>query len=116
MDEAHAVNHPQKIANEKTQLMPIQMKEADGKMPVAQMRERFEKAVNGTPMLKSKTPLGVMEINGAFSHYMNAETDTLWIGFAIGLRFAEREGNHVLQLALKRIDELESEIVEHGAD
>jgi hypothetical protein len=27
-----------------------------------------------------------MEINGEFQHYMDSDTDTLWIGFALGAR------------------------------
>ena len=63
----------------------------DGRLPtVANMRKLFEEAVNSTPALKKNTPLGIMEINGQFSHYMHPDTDTLWIGFAIGLRMAQR--------------------------
>lgn len=69
----------------------LKMKDRPGCISVAAMRTRFEQAITGTPKLKESTPLGVMEINGAFDHYMDADTDTLWIGFALGLRFAERE-------------------------
>ena len=70
---------------------PLQMKDRPGCITVAAMRTRFEQAINGTPRLKANTPLGIMEINGSFSHYMDPNTDTMWIGFAIGLRFAARE-------------------------
>ncbi len=66
------------------------MKDRPGCITVAQMRTYFEQAINGTPRFKDNTPLGIMEVNGEFSHYMNPETDTMWIGFAIGTRFAER--------------------------
>lgn len=77
----------------------LRIKDGPGKMPVAKMRELFEAAISGTPLLRSSTPLGTMEVNGEFSHYMNPETDTLWIGFALGLRMGERivqtaETNH----------------------
>lgn len=56
----------------------------------ATMREYFEKSINATPAFKKNIPLGIMEINGEFSHYMNPTTDTMWLGFAIGMRCAER--------------------------
>ena len=56
------------------------------------MRQHFELAITHTPWLKG-CPLGIMEINGVFSHYMDADTDNLWLGFAIGMRCAERLGN-----------------------
>lgn len=57
---------------------------------MAEMRIYFERAVKDTPVLEKNTPLGVMEINSAFSHYMDADTDTLWIGFALGMRCHQR--------------------------
>jgi hypothetical protein len=63
----------------------------DGRLPtVANMRVLFEKMVNDTECLKKNTPIGVMEINGKFDHYMHPDTDTLWIGFALGMRCAQR--------------------------
>jgi hypothetical protein len=79
---------------------PLQMKDRPGRITVAEMRTRFEQAVNGTPKLKETTPLGIMEINGEFSHYMDPSTDTMWIGFALGLRFAEREQRAIEALAI----------------
>lgn len=64
--------------------------DSPGKIPVSEMREHFEKAINQTPQFKANTPLGIMEINGKFSHYMTPDTDTMWLGFAIGMRCAER--------------------------
>ena len=61
-----------------------------GVIPVEKMRGFFEASINGTSSFKKNTPLGIMEINGKFSHYMDADTDTMWLGFALGLRFAER--------------------------
>lgn len=54
------------------------------------MREHFERMVRETSKLKDNTPLGIMEINGKFHHYMDADTDTMWLGFALGMRCAER--------------------------
>lgn len=61
-----------------------------GVMPVETMRALFERAVRQTAVFEKNTPLGIMEINGAFSCYMNPETDTMWLGFALGMRTAER--------------------------
>jgi hypothetical protein len=54
------------------------------------MRSLFEECIRDTKKLSDTTPLGVMEVNGEFSHYMDPDTDTMWLGFAIGLRCAER--------------------------
>lgn len=54
------------------------------------MRAYFEKMVNDTQALKANTPLGTVRSNGEFSHYANPETDTMWLGFALGMRCAER--------------------------
>ena len=56
----------------------LQIKDKPGVMPVAEMRRYFEGAIKTTPVLAKNTPLGTMEINGQFSHYVNADTDTRW--------------------------------------
>ena len=56
----------------------------------AEMKHQFEVSINSTPAFKANTPLGVVCVNGEFSHYANADTDTMWLGFAIGMRAAER--------------------------
>lgn len=53
-----------------------------------QIRERFERSVRKSPKLKGNTPLGTVTINGAFSHYADPDTDTLWIGYRAGFRAA----------------------------
>ncbi len=68
----------------------LRIKENPGSMPVEQMRDYFERAIKNTKVFADSTPLGIMEINGKFSHYMDPHTDTMWLGFAIGLRCAER--------------------------
>lgn len=70
--------------------MAFKIKDAPGKIPVALMRTYFERLVNDTAVFKANTPLGIMEINGEFSRYMDADTDALWLGFALGMRCAER--------------------------
>ena len=64
--------------------------EKPGAIPVAQIRECFEQAIRETKALADNTPLGTMEINGVFSHYMDPDTDTMWLGFALGMRYHER--------------------------
>ena len=61
-----------------------------GVIPAEKIRECFERLVNETPSLSVGTPLGAMRINGRFSHYMDADTDTLFLGFALGMRCHER--------------------------
>lgn len=55
------------------------------------MRDAFERAVRESRFFRHNTPLGVMLINGEFGHYMEPDTDTMWIGFALGYRVAERD-------------------------
>jgi hypothetical protein len=55
-----------------------------------QMRAEFESYIKGSERWKGNTPLGTMTVNGAFHHYMDADTDTMWIGFSIGFRTHER--------------------------
>ncbi|MDH1472915.1 hypothetical protein N5F13_00270 [Comamonas thiooxydans] len=68
----------------------LQIKDKPGCITVAEMREHFERGISNTPVLKACTPLGTVEINGKFSHYFTPETDTMWLGFAYGMRMAER--------------------------
>lgn len=57
---------------------------------VDEMRKHFEECVRKSDRLKHNTPLAIMEINGTFANYMDADTDTLWIGFALGMRVMEK--------------------------
>ena len=68
----------------------IQIKDRPGCITVAEMRSHFETSVNSTPVFKANTPLGTVEVNGVFSHYADPYTDTMWLGFALGMRAAER--------------------------
>ena len=66
------------------------IKDRPGCITKAEMRDLFQTAITSTQALANNTPLGTVTINGAFSHFANAETDTMWIGFALGMRCAER--------------------------
>ncbi|CUJ30096.1 hypothetical protein [Achromobacter ruhlandii] len=68
----------------------LNIKERPGSITVAEMRKYFEQGVNNTLALKENTPLGIMEINGEFAYYLDSDTDTMWLGFALGMRAAER--------------------------
>jgi len=61
-----------------------------GVISKVRMREHFERAIKDTPAFQKNTPLCGVEINGEFSHYLDPDTDTMWLGFAIGMRCAER--------------------------
>lgn len=57
---------------------------------IESLRGHFEKYISESPKFRGNTPLGKMMVNEKFSHYINPDTDTLWIGFAIGMRLAEQ--------------------------
>ena len=67
----------------------VRIVDAPGKKPVKAMRELFERVVTGTPRL-IPLPLDVINHNGRFSHYRDAQTDLLWVGFALGIRMVTR--------------------------
>lgn len=68
----------------------LNIKDKPGCITVAEMRQHFEQAIDNTPALKENTPRGFMEINEQFAYYLDKDTDTMWLGFALGMRAAER--------------------------
>lgn len=58
-----------------------------------QIRAEFESFIKTSSRFSSNTPLGAMVINGKFSHYMDSDTDTMWIGFANGYCAREKLQN-----------------------
>ncbi|MFS2049753.1 hypothetical protein ACEN9J_02765 [Variovorax sp. Varisp41] len=70
--------------------MAFKIKERPGCITAAEMRALFEESIRQTKVFADNTPMGTMEVNGEFSHYMDSTTDSMWIGFAIGMRCAER--------------------------
>lgn len=68
----------------------LDIKDKPGTISKKLMRHYFEGAINITAALKANTPLGIVTVNGEFSHYSDRDTDTMWIGFALGMRCAER--------------------------
>jgi len=59
-----------------------------------ELRVHFEALVDSEPILKGKTPLGAMTVNGKFVHYTCEATDDTWIGFALGARYAQSLSFH----------------------
>lgn len=68
----------------------LDIKDREGCITKAEMRTHFEAAIRNNPVLLANTPLGTMTVNGAFSHYADQDTDTMWLGFALGMRASER--------------------------
>jgi hypothetical protein len=68
----------------------LNIKDKPGCISAEEMRTHFERTIKSTPAIKSNTPLGGATVNGKFSHYMDPDTDTMWLGFALGMRMAER--------------------------
>lgn len=68
----------------------LQIKNRPGCIRTEDMRRHFEQGIRQTPILNDRFSLAPMVINGVFSHYMDPDTDTAWIGFALGMRAAEK--------------------------
>lgn len=68
----------------------LKIMDRPGCITQAEMRFLFEGAISQTPVFRTNTPLGAVTINGEFSHYAAPETDTMWLGWALGMRCAER--------------------------
>lgn len=68
----------------------LSVKDKPSSISVETMRAYFEGLVKDTPAFAKNTPLGMVTINDRFSHYADHETDALWLGFAMGMRCAER--------------------------
>ncbi len=68
----------------------IDVKDKPGCLSKELMRKYFEGAITQTAVLKATTPLGTITVNGEFSHYADSNTDTMWLGFALGMRCCER--------------------------
>lgn len=72
--------------------MAINLKIGDraGVLPVAKLRSMFEAAVRGTPRLAREVRLDPLYSADEFLGYVARDTDTMWFGFSLGLRCAER--------------------------
>ena len=68
----------------------LKITDRPGVIPSTTMRTLFEESIRQTKVFAKNTPLGAVTVNGVFSHYADPDTDTMWIGFAIGMRCAER--------------------------
>ena len=64
------------------------------------VRRLFEEAIANS-IYRNNTPMGIMWVNDEFDHYMDPDTDTLWIGFVLGVQAAEKlnqERSKILRL------------------
>lgn len=68
----------------------LDITDRDGCITKKEMRALFEGSINQTRLFSERMPLGAVTFNGEFDHYDDSNTDTMWLGFAIGMRCAER--------------------------
>lgn len=68
----------------------IEITDRLGVMAAATMRRYFEGAVTQTHALAASVPLDRVAVAGEFREYMRPETQAMWLGFALGMRCAER--------------------------
>jgi hypothetical protein len=61
-----------------------------GVMKASLMRHYFESAVAQTASLASRLQLDRVTVAGEFQEYVRPETQSAWVGFALGMRCAER--------------------------
>jgi hypothetical protein len=66
------------------------IKDRPGVISVNVMRVYFERGVKETETLAEHVPLDCDMVNGVFQQYTNPETHAMWVGFALGMRCAER--------------------------
>lgn len=70
------------------------IKDKPGCITVDAMRCYFERMVNETPAFATSISLLVStKTDGSFDHYVDSDTDSIWLGFAMGMRCAERIEN-----------------------
>lgn len=65
------------------------IKDRRGVITTAAMRVHFEGMCRDTPCLHPQ-PMDATVIDSTFHCYQNEETNMLWLGFALGMRCAER--------------------------
>ncbi|GAA5231796.1 hypothetical protein FOZ76_14640 [Verticiella sediminum] len=70
--------------------MTFKIVDRPGAVAIADMRETFERSVSETAILAAKLNLTPAYANGSFSHYEDPDTDSIWTGFALGMRVSER--------------------------
>ena len=68
----------------------LEVRDRPGSMKVSLIRHYFEGAVTQTATLAEALPLHRVAVAGEFQEYMRPETQAAWVGFAIGMRCAER--------------------------
>ena len=68
----------------------LEVRDRPGVMKASLMRHYFEGAVMQTATLAATLPLDRVVVAGEFQEYMRPETQAAWVGFALGMRCAER--------------------------
>jgi hypothetical protein len=66
----------------------LKVKDVPGTLPWAQLMEEFEQVVKETPALRVRYPL---HYKARFGY--SDPTHHLWLGFALGRRFSQRQDN-----------------------
>lgn len=64
----------------------LQISSREGEIPVESMRHLFERAIRTEPYLHGKASLLSAQVNGVFSHYIDPDINSMWLGFALGIR------------------------------
>ena len=68
----------------------LEVRDRPGVMKAILLRNYFEGAVTQTATLAAALPLDRVFVAGEFQQYLRPETQTAWVGFALGMRCAER--------------------------
>lgn len=55
-----------------------------------QLRQQFEELIAHSTRWRFSTPLNCLLVNDRFHHYMDPDTDTLWLGFLMGVNATNR--------------------------
>lgn len=68
----------------------LAIRDRPGVIPAETIREWFERAIRDTPILKGHGLSKMTRPDGSFWAYRDGHVNRLWIGFAVGVRCAER--------------------------
>jgi hypothetical protein len=66
------------------------IRDRSGCIATETMRALFEQCIRDTPSFRQTMPLDHLPGDGTFGYYVDPQTDSMWLGFAIGMRCAER--------------------------
>lgn len=80
--------------------MTVQMRSQPGDVPIKQIADWFEMAATETATLGRRCKLSTRKDSGEFIWYEDAETNSFFSGFAIGIKMAQRLENQGGMLAM----------------